>query len=300
MSTANPRTAAFSLAEMLVAMAVLSLMLVFMFNLVSQAISSWERGAKQVEGSLVARIGLDRMAADLKYAMAGGGFVSAPMPGGQAGLPQTNVLPFYAKENVTSLPGESGNLAAAPESDVVFAVAPVAEEEATNGPFAEVGFLAAYVAKADGHATLAGQRYYLLRHSPFKEGKDNVTEPVNNFFFRSSNAVSTNWFAEGAQTTNRLALVDDCYQMQLQYATNNQQGKLVFTESWTNQTSLPAGVLVTLKIMDAKTAARIRQMRPQGLTTADVQPGANSDVARVLRAGTKEISRFIPFLNSTN
>jgi len=39
-------------------------------------------------------------------------------------------------------------------------------------------------------------------------------------------------------------------------------------------------------------------LRPAGLTAADLDPAATSDVARTLRAGTYELSRFIPFVNS--
>jgi hypothetical protein len=61
---------------------------------------------------------------------------------------------------------------------------------------------------------------------------------------------------------------------------------------------LPAGVSVTAKVMDEKTAARIASLRPNGLTAADVADGATSDVARILREGTVEVHRFIPFVNA--
>jgi uncharacterized protein (TIGR02599 family) len=58
----------FSLLEVLVAMAVLSVMMVFLFNLVAQTMRAWEIGNKQVEATQVARIGLDVMAQNLQSA----------------------------------------------------------------------------------------------------------------------------------------------------------------------------------------------------------------------------------------
>jgi type II secretory pathway pseudopilin PulG len=286
---------AFSLLEMLVATAVLSLMMVFMFNLVGASMRAWESGARGIEGAQAARIGLDRMTTDLRNAVAGAFPVKQ-----MNGTVRTNFLPFFATNNARTLPGQGAGAVAVPGSGMLFAVAPVADATATNGPFSEVGFMVAYLSTDQGISTMGGRRYYLLRHAPFRSGVGAVTEPVNNCFYRGQ--PNNRWFEEGISTTNRPSIVDNCYQMTLRFASNSAPpgGELQFTDRWTNQTSLPAGVLIGLKVMDAKTAARIAQLRPEGLTSGDLDPASSSEVSQVLRAGTVEVTRFIPFLNSTN
>jgi prepilin-type N-terminal cleavage/methylation domain-containing protein len=297
----EPASNAFSLVEMLVALAVLSLMMIFMFNVVAQATQAWETGGRRMEAAQAARVGLERMSFDLQQAMAGR-FAAATLPDTNI---VTNNVPFFSGRDPRNLPGETGALVSAPSSDQIFVVAPVAESMATNGPFAEVGFIAAYNTRATGFHTLTGLRYYLLRHNPFATRTDpgvgQIAEPNNNFYYRGNTTNNTNWITDAAATTNRFSLIENCYQMQLVYASNTPSGLSFSTNVWTDRTSLPAGVLVTVKVMDAKTAARVAQVAGAGgLTPADVESNSTTPVGRILRAGTVEVSRFIPFLNSTN
>jgi len=289
------------LAEMLVALAVLSLMMIFMFNVVAQATQAWETGGRRMEAAQAARVGLERMAFDLQQAMAGQ-FAAANLTNTNI---ITNNVPFFSGRDPRNLPGESGVLVSAPSSDQIFVVAPVAEAMATNGPFAEVGYIAAYNTRAAGFHTLTGLRYYLLRHNPFATrtvtGVGQIAEPVSDFYYRGAITNNTNWITDPTTTTNRFSVIENCYQMQLAYASNTPSGLRFSTNVWTDRMSLPAGVLVTVKVMDAKTAARVAQVAgPGGLTPADVASNSTTPAGRIVRAGTVEVSRFIPFLNSTN
>jgi hypothetical protein len=73
---------------------------------------------------------------------------------------------------------------------------------------------------------------------------------------------------------------------------------LAWSTNWNSQTNTPAGVLVTAKVMDEKTAARIAALRPNGLESQDLDEASNENVPRLLREGTVEVHRFIPFINA--
>lgn len=293
----------FTLLELLVAVAVLSIMMVFMFSLVTQAIFAWEGGNRQIEAAQAARVTLDRMSKELQYAIAG----SVPVvAGGATPITITNTAPFYVNINPSSAAGETNNALRPPTNSAqIFAVTPVADPLATNGPFAEVGYFCVHSVRSTGYHTLSPHLYYLLWHSPsLTDTNRGVLEPASDVHYRG--AGGTNWIQTATTDRiisdgNRMAMVDNCYQMTVSFATNNANGVLAFTNNWLSRTSLPAGMLVTLKLMDKKTAAKIAQLKgSNGLTPADLADDTTTDVGKILRAGTVQVSRFIPFLNSTN
>jgi prepilin-type N-terminal cleavage/methylation domain-containing protein len=291
----------FSLLEMLVAMAILSLMMVFLFNLVAQTMRAWEGGSRQIEAAQAARIGLETMAQDLQYAFGG----SAVAPGFQAGATKTSIIPFFSANNSAIQMGIPTNLPVALSSGQIFTVGPLAS--ATN-ELSELGYTCVYVTRAsagEGYDDMRGRRYVLLRHAipgtsaGVAQGSFFYTEPPpanptsdQQWFFEKTigpnNAVNTGF---------RYSVIPNCYQLKFQYASNN-GGVLAWSTNWNSQTNTPAGVLVTAKVMDEKTAARIAVLRSNGLTPADLEDGASSDVARILREGTVEVHRFIPFVNA--
>jgi prepilin-type N-terminal cleavage/methylation domain-containing protein len=284
----------FSLLEMLVAMGVLTIMLVFMFSVVDQSIRAWESGSRQMEAAQAARVGLDLMARNLQSAIAASNNVFNLAGSGS----NANVAPVILTNNAKSIPGEKSQFfKPPPQSGQIFAIAPLAPVSATNSPFSEIGFFPVYSADPNGRSIMAGRRYALIWHSPATTNN----EPVTEIFYRGTPnndwLTTTNDSLDGSG--NRMILVDNCYQMRLRFASNSPTG-LAFVDQWPRRDSLPAGVVVSLKVMDRKTAARIAQLRPDGLTADDFNPGPNNFVERVLRAGTVEVSRFIPFLNSTN
>ena len=286
----------FSLLEVLVAMAVLSVMMVFLFNLVAQTMRAWELGNKQVEATQVARIGLEVMAQNLQFAL-GGSRAALQLTGTNA---TTNIVPFHSVNNANDALGlPSGAFIPAPSSGQIFALAPQ--------PLSEVGFMSVYVVGTsgglEGYHDMRGRRYFLMRHSV---AGTNTTNTMANFAYKGSiSASEKGWVTEtngSRQVTDgfRTALVQNCYQLSFRYASNNTSGVLQFFTNWTSVGSLPAGVLVTAKVMDEKTAGRIAQLKPNGLSATDVAPDATNAIAQILREGTVEVSRFIPFLNSTN
>lgn len=293
--------AAFSLLEMLVAMAVLSIMMAFLFNLVAQTMRAWEGGGRQVEAAQAARLGLQTMADDLQFAF-GGSAVAANLTAGGAG--KTNIVPFFSKNNATDSLGVPAALPLAPSSGQIFAVAPLAS---ASNVFHELGYMSVYVTRApdgEGYGTMRGRRYYLLRHAV--HATNSGVTGVGNFFYANAlppnPAANGQWLSEGTEAVSsgsgtRTPLIPNCYQLKLSYAANN-NGVLSFSDQWTAGDRLPAGVLISAKVMDEKTAARIAALQSNGLTAADVAAGSATDVGRILREGTVEVHRFVPFVNA--
>jgi prepilin-type N-terminal cleavage/methylation domain-containing protein len=277
---------AFSLLEMMVAMAVLSMMMLFMFQFVGESFRAWDSGLRQIEAAQAARTALDRLARDMKFSVADRKIITV----GNASRAQ--IIPFYEDSDPEGVPGETA-LQAPPNSAQLFTVAPVMDPLSRHGPFTENGFFTVYNASERSTNLLSGRTYTLMWHRPY--GND---EPKHDIYYR--NEATTNWFGgtnnEAASTGNRIGAIDHCYRMQTEFAFNTATG-LEFTNTWTATDSLPAGVLITLSVMDSKTAQRIAAMRPQGMR-ADSQE--SEDVLRIRNAGTVTVSRFIPFINSTN
>jgi len=293
---------AFSLLEMLVAMGVLSVMMVFLFNLVGQTTRAWESGTRQIEAAQAARIGLETVAQDLQYAMAGS---AVALPWQSGAVAKTNIIPFFSTNNATKPLGMPTALPLAPSSGQIFAIAPTASD---GNRFNELGYMAVYVTRAstgEGFGTMRGRRYYLIRHGVSATNASATGR--GNFFYANALPVDQTapieWLTEASDAVSnvgagtRTPLIPNCYQLKFLYASNN-NGVLSFSDQWTVGDRLPAGVLVTAKVMDDKTAARIAVLQSNGLTAADVAAGANTPVSRILREGTVEVHRFIPFVNA--
>lgn len=292
---------AFTLLEMLVAMAVLSIMMAFLFNLVAQTMKAWEGGSRQVEAAQAARLGLETMAADLQFAF-GGSQLGAGLAAG--GAPKTNIVPFFSTNNATANLGLPSALPLAPSSGQIFAVAPLAS---ASNMFHELGYVSVYVTRAsggEGYGTMRGRRYYLLRHAV--HATNSGATGRGNFFYANTlppnQTAAGQWLSEATDAVSsgsgtRTPLIPNCYQLKLSYASNNGR-VLSFSDQWTAGDRLPAGVLITAKVMDEKTAARIASLQSNGLTAADVSADSATDIGRILREGTVEVHRFVPFVNS--
>lgn len=278
----------FTLLELLVATTVLSLMMVFLFTLVSQTLRAWDNGNRRVEAAQAARVGLQRMAEDLQFALGG---VGTALPLTVGGATRTASIPFFATNSASTTHGFPGSFTAAPSSAQIFTVAPI---QSRTNELGEIGYLSLYCNTPSGYDHIPGPRYYLMRHMIPGTG----STPSGNFYF--SGIPDSTWLTEGnnaIQNRRRTPIIPNCYQINLLYASNS-PGGLTFQPTWTSQTNLPAGILVTAKVMDSKTADRVARMQPSGLGTSDVAANSSTDVGRVLREGTVEVSRFIPFYNS--
>ena len=291
-------SAGFTLLEMLTAIAVLSLMMVFMFNIAGQSVRAWETGGRRMETAQAGRIGMNLLASELRYAFAG----VATNSGTSATAVFSNFATFVA---TNGLPGEtSDSLAAVPGSQSLFFISPVGPHDADGGvPFAEIGYLPMFITKSIGYRSMAGGSYALVRHG-FAPGSTNLD--YQDFYQRE--APDGAWVTTpSAEANNRTPLVDNCVRFSLEFAsTNGGAGSISWTTNWTGQTNLPLGVLVTMLVLDSKSAAKLSQIN--GLNVLDAAtidkatndtPLVQSDVAaRILREGTTVLRRFVPLVNS--
>ena len=288
-------SAGFTLLEMLTAIAVLSLMMVFMFNIAGQSVRAWEAGGRRMETAQAGRIGMNLLASELRYAFAG----VATNSGTSATAVFSNFATFVA---TNGLPGEtSDSLAAVPGSQSLFFISPVGPHDADGVPFAEIGYLPMFITKKIGYKSMAGGSYALVRHG-FAPGSTNLD--YQDFYQRE--APDGAWVTTpSAEANNRTPIVDNCVRFSLEFATNS-GGTISWTTNWTGQTNLPLGVLVTMLVLDSKSAAKLSQIN--GLNVLDAAtidkatndtPLVQSDVAaRILREGTTVLRRFVPLVNS--
>ena len=158
-----------------------------------------------------------------------------------------------------------------------------------------------FVNDPQGRHTMIGPRYYLVRHGSTPGGKSTNTPDFQDFYYRS--APTPGWTTNPASTANRTPIVDNCIRFSLQFASNN-SGTISWTTNWTSLTNLPLGVLVTMLVLDSKSAARLAQVNGSTvLTAAQIDQATNGSAAtdavtRILREGTTVVQRFVPLVNS--
>jgi prepilin-type N-terminal cleavage/methylation domain-containing protein len=298
-SVVKSSSSAFTLLEVLVATAVLALMMTFLFNLLGSSAKLWEIGNKKIEAAQAARVGLNIMAKDLKNAFAGNmtSFTST-------GNATYNIAPFLGVDSSdTSVTGAlSGNAKLAEGSDKLFGVRLTINPANTYDQF---GYQCVFIDDEDGFKNMRGYRYYLV-----SQNND------DDFYFRNSNATSsTNWYSGNS---TEYPIIDNCIRVKFSYYGNQTSlsdqitanGTRSFTTNGTwsaNATTahLPLGVLVTISILDSKTAEKIAAIKGVSALTSDEidngltnpPPSNLSTVERLISQGSVTMSRFIP-LNS--
>lgn len=278
-------SSAFTLLEMLVATAILALMMSFLFNLLGSSAKLWEVGNKKIEAAQSARVGLNIMANDLKNAFAGNMTSYS-----SSGTPIQNVAPFLAIQD----PGDgdvmdlSGNAKSAEGSQQLYGVTSTGD---TSDPFEEFGYLSVFLEEDDGNSMI-GNNYYLVR----KMAKG--TAAGGSFFLR---AASDTW-AEGS--TDFSPVIDNCIRVTFQYYGNEtlSNGTPDWTDSgsWIPNDRLPLGVLVTVTVLDSKTAIKVADIKGgTPLTKSEIDSifkntAPQDGLETILRQGAITMSRFIP------
>ena len=278
---------AFTLLEVLVATAVLALMMTFLFNLLGSSAKLWEVGNKKIEAAQAARVGLNFMAIDLKNAFAGN--MTSYTSNGTA---INNIAPFIALgNNTTTTMNLSGSSVSANGSQQI---AGVTLTNNSSIPYNEFGYMAVFINDPLGADPMIGKRYYLVKKV------DNVTTTGGDFYFRG-NATATWQNSSDAF----YPLVDNCIRLKLEYYGNptSPTGTPAWTSTWAPTDRLPLGVLVTLSVLDSKTAIKVNALKNgSALSTQEITNGLSSsppatlsDVERLIAQGSVTMSRFIPF-----
>ena len=289
----------FSLLELLVAMAILSMLMTMMFSLLGGTISLWEIGNKRIEAAQTARVGLNIIANDLRRAIS-----DQQISYSANGTAITNTIPFWATNNATTVIDLAGSAVNAAGSGQLFGVLATGK---TNQPFEEFGYLCAYLATDDG-TNMAGNKYYLVR--------------------KSSTGTKANFYLQGNATTNfatnsdvLVPVIDNCVRIDFSYYSANctaSTTNYAFASSWTNYlfespsaavragnatiTSYEQlnGILVSVWVLDSKTADKIAAINPsKALTSTQIDSITNATpstdpVGRLLQRGSVRMRRFIP------
>ena len=239
----------FSLLELLVAMAILSMLMTMMFSLLGGTISLWELGNKRIEAAQTARVGLNIIANDLRRAIS-----DQQISYTTSGNATTNVIPFWAvPTNAPTTIDLGGSATIAAGSQQLFGVLATGK---TNQPFEEFGYLCAYLSSDDG-TNMASNKYYLVRKSS--------TAAKANFYLRG-NATTT--FANDSDVL--VPIIENCIKLEFSYADTN-SGAVVFANTWASQTNLPAGVLVSVWVLDSRAAEKFSSQSPDDLTNRAVR-----------------------------
>lgn len=205
----------FSLLELLVAMAILSMLMTMMFSLLGGTISLWELGNKRIEAAQTARVGLNIIANDLRRAIS-----DQQISYTSNGTAITNTVPFVATNNATTVIDLEGSATSAVGSSQLFGVLATGK---TNQPFEEFGYLCAYLDSDDG-TNMVGKKYYLIRKSS--------TTSKANFYLRGN---ATTNFAGDSDAL--VPIIENCVRMEFSYYSANctvSSTNHSFTSDWTN------------------------------------------------------------------
>ena len=272
----------FTLVELLVATAILAMMVGLMFSMLSGSMLAFESGNKRIEAAQIARVGLNIIANDLRRAIA-----DQQISYTSNGTQITNTIPFLAVNTPTDTIDLGGEPVNAEGSQQLFGVLATGK---TNQPFEEFGYICAYLGTDDETHNLAGKRYYLVR-------KSSTTTEAN--FYLQGNATTN--FAGGSDAFS--PIVENCIRLELSYPQTNAAGDIDtafgFSKVWTSKSRLPAGVLVSIWVLDSKTATKLAAINSGPLTALQIGRITNTAdptdaTERLLKQGTVRMQRFIP------
>ena len=272
----------FTLVELLVATAILAMMVGLMFSMLSGSMLAFESGNKRIEAAQIARVGLNIIANDLRRAIA-----DQQISYTSNGTQITNTIPFLAVNTPTDTIDLGGEPVNAEGSQQLFGVLATGK---TNQPFEEFGYICAYLGTDDEAHNLAGKRYYLVR-------KSSTTTEAN--FYLQGNATTN--FAGGSDAFS--PIVENCIRLELSYPQTNAAGDIDtafgFSKVWTSKSRLPAGVLVSIWVLDSKTATKLAAINSGPLTALQIGRITNTAdptdaTERLLKQGTVRMQRFIP------
>ena len=274
----------FTLVELLVATAILAMMVGLMFSMLSGSMAAFESGNKRIEAAQIARVGLNIIANDLRRAIA-----DQQISYTSNGTRIVNTIPFLAVD--TPATTDTIDLEGAPVnaegSQQLFGVLATGK---TNQPFEEFGYICAYLGTDDETHNLAGKRYYLVRKSSTTTEAD---------FYLQGNATTN--FAGGSDAFS--PIVENCIRLELSYPQTNAAGDIDtafgFSKVWTSKSRLPAGVLVSIWVLDSKTATKLAAINNGPLTALQIGRITNTAdptdaTERLLKQGTVRMQRFIP------
>ena len=303
----------FTLLEIIVAVTVLSIMVSFMFSILTASLAMWKNGSKSIEASRVAAIGLNNIAKDLANAVCGNFTVQFEATAAGNATASTNVvIPFEAILSPTHTIGMGGSSANADGSQLIRAIVSTKE---TNNPYKEIGLMCVRLGNDLG--PMQANKYYL------------VMKDLNSAVFNTSN--SSSWNYNNGQYLNFIPLADNCIRLRCDYAIEpftwnatssswtNSAG-FNFTNAWNNNNTFEfpdkraralnaaitsynrlAGVMLSATVVDYDTMEKIEALKNgAALTQAEIDASdpdstPSSPVEKLIKTGSTTVRKFVPF-----
>lgn len=285
-------TAAFTLLEILVALAILAVMMAFLFTVVSSGTKLWETGNKRIEATQAARVGLNTIERELRQAFAGE--VTTYKSDGTS---VQNTAPFEAIDSPNNTLNLGGGAANSEGSQQLRAVVSTGDPD---DPYKEIGLMCVRMG-GEGYDAMEPDRYYL------------VLKSLQSGSFYQQSAGST-WSDNNGTTWNFIPLIDNCIRLTFRYYGDPATGDPddpAYAPGWHNNWNptnpperLPLGVLVTLTVLDSRTAEKVDALTlggalsggdiDAGIAAAQGQGSAGQGVQRLIAQGAVTMSRFVP------
>lgn len=228
----SKRARAFTLVEMLVAMAITSVLVVLLVNVVSAALTIWEQGRNQIDTFASARQVLGRIADEIS------GAIAAPAP---------RAVEF--SENVSSIQGTT---------------------PATPGSSENVFFVAPYPNINSGDLCIVGYRHNADTHTLERGFIDSQVawKNANASRYQSSTYSSADW---QWRTIANGVLEFEVQSYSQQDLDSNTSPSPAPIPSWTSIGSSPVGnaprqVIIRIKVVDDRTLVKLAGLTPGNAT----------------------------------
>lgn len=340
----------FTLVEILTAMAVLSLLFTIMFGIMQQTSKGWQAANRRVEASQAARLALDQISADLENCVAfSGSRAQVQLTNGTPLTNATNVTKSYGFGFVhaegSRITGTNAWLPSAAQlslpNDYIFVVTPYSPSQSFGtGDLAEAGYVPVRVGRGtagSGYGNVRIGRYALLRSFPVRYPRSaggvysvSNAQPITDFLNNATNWETTPGLKNDATATNFFPILDNCVGFDVRFVYGSGTSTRV-TNVWgrplTNGTwgpigvhppdapnSLPLAAIVTICVVDERTAERLYRMNSNGLSSAVISnlvasvtnvaalndiPDSPPGLRQTLREGMLGFQRQVFFKNAT-
>jgi prepilin-type N-terminal cleavage/methylation domain-containing protein len=264
------RCASFTLIELLAAIAILTIIMLALYNVSDQISKAWQLGERRTEVAQEARLVLELIGTELEGAQ-----VSTGSPTGSGKL-----LTFWTDEDSTVLPGAPAamQVAATPPNDQIFFIAPspdTSNEECVD--LSEFGYMVVFAREGCSNCeTMKGGYYYLLRH----QERSHISSGVNSSWDLLSSPDASTWGSGWPSTgaigaNNKVPILDNVLRFELRYEAPNSANPTNGTdvcETWKNTgagspkpqdysitaptNTLPRAVHIELALLDRRAAGR--------------------------------------------
>ena len=241
------RPQSFSLVEMIVAMAILSIIVVVLLGMTTSMMSTWQFGQAKNERRTAGQAALDRMARDLR----------------QAALPLSR-----STTNLEFVINPSGVSATYRFPQAFFWQAPVATDGGTNGNMAVVGYFVQWIngvpSLCRGLINPSSPKSYLVYSTPTSWITDSLIQTnapataASGYAGLLANNVLGLWVQaldpRGNPIQQSSGVAGENFDSRLGYSYTNS----VYAVATTNQPGvLPAAVQIAILVLDARTAQRL-------------------------------------------